>query len=749
MDWGRIRQFARKWMNARTWRDLAARAAATLRRVWPVVVDAGRARASRLWGMRGQAWPALVMGARSILQALWWLLHLVWRGLALTAKTAVIVVLVIAGLQIFVVTGRDVAYRYRTPDLPGCKDPTPEAKRVLAGAADNDELKAIAADTTGNVRDALRCMLQEHEIPVDPNARWPNGQPMGDVRYRLAFLEFTQDGRPAELDANKQELQAGQLDALLRVIRQEREDEHYVIAFIHGWRHDARLGDGNVAALRTYAAHVASFLDYRCKMAGRNCGAKVTGVYVGWRGARIDEHSPLGALFDTKVGTVLAAATLFDRKPVSERVAPAAIATLKELAKLLDELGRARGATAINKNKMITIGHSLGGNMLAVALKDPMVERVRRHRPDRLMKAPFGDLIVLINPASEASNWTAIQRAMRERVVFEPTGEELNEAEFVEQLMAGHRLFKRDQPPIYISLTSAYAWPAGGIRHTDLALATSDAAKRKMQSYRRQASYDWATHDAFPLFKADLRPLAETLERNADLAAEAGGSRKEVCDNDVCQQRRSLQFLTCSSLSECLLRATAAAARNFPFMNTNSEETLTIGHYNPVRPPYGTLTSRRAPATVYGTTHEFVVNQKPEPDDSNYQTRYTHAAAPDTAECAIVDHWLWKARKLAIPNDSGWDSGYSRGGSDRPGNPANLTPVRPRTQTQGRHLESQFVHGYNDGGMSPISRGRDPFWNMRAYDTALKEHDGFVFYPLICAINQLVMDRVAAEPPAE
>ena len=47
----------------------------------------------------------------------------------------------------------------------------------------------------------------------------------------------------------------------------------------------------------------------------------------------------------------------------------------------------------------------------------------------------------------------------------------------------------------------------------------------------------------------------------------------------------------------------------------------------------------------------------------------------------------------------------------------------------------------------PIVQADDPFWNVRAFDTALKKHDGYVSYPLICAINQLVMDDVASPSP--
>jgi hypothetical protein len=680
------------------------------------------------------AWPKIVALSRLTLNWLLWFLALVWRGSAFVLTGLIILIILIACVQIFVVTDRDTAYRYSAPQQPQCERANPDIKRALSGKIDNDELAAIKADKTGRIEAALTCMLQEHEIPVDVNARWRTGEKIADVQYRLAFLEFTQDGRPVELGPTGHPILKNQLEALLAFLNAHPADEHYIIAFIHGWRHDARIGDSNVAALRIYAAHVASFLDYRCKTTGRNCGAKVTGVYIGWRGARIDERSWLGSLFGTKIGSVLAAPTLFDRKPVSERVAPAVIASLKEIDKTIQKLSSNRQASELTRNKMITLGHSLGGNMLAVFLKEPMMALINRHRPGHLLRAPFGDLIVLINPASEAANWTEIQRTMRRRVIFDRTGEETNESEFIEQVIAGHRFFPRDQPPIYIAVTSAYSWPVGGIRDVDREGRVSDGARNKMREYRRQANYDWATHDVFPLFKGDLRPLAETLERNAEIY------RDDVCADDLCKQRTSLAR-DCRYAWECFLRIAAAAARNFPFMNTNTEQTLTIGHFNPMRAPYGTIARREPAATVYGTTHELIVNQPPGPGQT--ETHYSNAAVPELSECAIVDHWLWQARR-AVSNDSSWDSGYSYGGIDKPGTPPNLTPIRPRLSTEVGHLESQFVHGYNDGGMLPIVRGNDPFWNVRAFDTALKEHDGFVFYPFICAINQLVMDQVAA-----
>ena len=188
--------------------------------------------------------------------------------------------------------------------------------------------------------------------------------------------------------------------------------------------------------------------------------------------------------------------------------------------------------------------------------------------------------------------------------------------------------------------------------------------------------------------------------------------------------------------------------RNVPFMNTSSEDTRTIGHFDPVRPPFGIIgvSPTPDPATIYGTTHEFIINQDP-----GHDTAYTNAASPYRSECAIVDHWLWDVRQDKDLGGYGtrWDSGYTQWddkGVLLPTNPPNRTPIRKRAGRVG-HLEAQFRHGLLHGGMMPIVQADDPFWNVRAFDTALKKHDGYVSYPLICAINQLVMDDVASPSP--
>jgi hypothetical protein len=130
--------------------------------------------------------------------------------------------------------------------------------------------------------------------------------------------------------------------------------------------------------------------------------------------------------------------------------------------------------------RMIVFGHSLGGNMLATALQDEMVKMVERHRPRRevpdsdlpgtafhtepadFLPAPIGNLVVLINPASEAAKWTEIQR-----VVWRQTEMSYADKGHSADYAAGNWYFRPEQRPVMISVTAARDWPPGGLRPID------------------------------------------------------------------------------------------------------------------------------------------------------------------------------------------------------------------------------------------------------------------------------------------
>ncbi|MCJ2052345.1 hypothetical protein [Methylobacterium sp. J-070] len=678
-----------------------------------------------------------------------------------TARIAAGLVLAALGILFlnYVVLSTDKAHAYRNldPALGECRDGLAKGWTILADTgretlrtampvdgdgwvdASNDEDAAIATDARWATR--LRCALQRHRVP----AREPGGR---DLAYHLGFIEFQEDGEPYALvsregasdtaidsamlrHAMDSEMRAKgmpatmvkpvitQLDALKKHLS---TGSHYVIAFVHGWRHDARIGDGNVADLRLYAAHAARFLAQRCPSDPSVCDMDVTAIYVGWRGARVDERglrlwfgNAIGGFF----GNLSAGATLFDRKPVSEAIAPAAISALRTLETTLSAPGA--------HNKLIVAGHSLGGNMLASGLKDDVVKAVRRHRFGDTLPPVLGNLVVLINPASEASKWTAIQREVWMRLA-----DHADAHTSAAEVARDDGYFPADQRPVLMSVTAALAFPAGGLRPGDCAWIGLDvddafaAARRKIRSrlaatdsmFDTGVDYDWATHDLFPTFKFDFRPAAGFLDR---VAARFEGRQPR---GESCSPPPPVDLA--AGLLTLPLRTLSLLAATFPFQNTAREDSHTIGNLDPPRPAAGVLADAQPSAAPFGTTHELLGLDAPGLERHNPYATLADAAL----DCPRSDQWLSRARRArADRRGNFWDS-------------ADLAPGRSGEAGPA----ARFLHGLQLTGIAPITRPNDPFWNVRAFDNALSRHDGYRLSSFICALNQLVMDDITDSP---
>lgn len=586
-------------------------------------------------------------------------------------------------------SSRNVAYRSISPDASVCADRLPSGWDVLADAG-NDEWRVIEQDATTSWKKKLACSIQRHVVR---NYKTPHNV-AAPLVYDLAFIELQEDGQPYILTSEdgkawvdqEQGQPTGQLDALLRHL--DSAGPQFVVAFIHGWRHDASIGDGNVGDLRVYAAHAARFLADRCDLGDiRYCNANVTGVFIGWRGARSNE------LWLTRnLGTVgawladfTAVFTLFDRKPISEAVAPSALAALRAIQ---DVLGLSRpllpnGLPPASPNKMLVLGHSLGGNMLAVALKDQVVKDVLRHEPGTYMPPPLGDLVVLINPASEAANWTAIQRAVWDRIPM-AIAEKASLVDFA----GGHNFFPSDQRPVLISVTAARDWPPGGLRPVDCAWLQGPGAKTRVLESRalggEDIDYDSATYDAFPTFKGDLRPIASSIIRRASHLT------NRAAQVDPCQPPVTRNMLQLAAAG------IAAGLRVLPFMNTDVEQTRTIGHLDPPRAPRGTIRHNYYSGRPFGTTHEARgVGFNPARAVRRVRTTssgleveaslsYAEITSPEAA-CPQAANWLTRARGSDLTSRTFWDSEEPQ--------------IAKQSDTEG--LPSlQFIHGFETAGLA-------------------------------------------------
>lgn len=658
--------------------------------------------------------------------------------------------------NVFYATPRDQSYRTLHPQSAVCKDGYDAGWNALATTrqmdvkgryeAGNNERALVSADKLWAQR--LACALQHHVIPSKV-------RPEDDLHYSLGFLEFNEVGQPYPLSKLSK---TGQLEALeatdlagmgatagylppltqLEVLQEHfKTGSHYVIVFVHGWRHDARIGNGNVADLRSYTAHAARFLRQRCNEIRKFCDTKVTGIFVGWRGARVDETlltQRFGSTIGGAIGLISTIPTLFDRKPVSETIAPSIVSALRSLDNsifprrsngLIEEVNRTRHA----ESRLLVLGHSLGGNALATGLKDDALKAITLHTHGDVMPPLLGSLVVLINPAAEAAKWTVLQKEIWKRVPYFA-----NDAINFNAVIHGHQFFPPAQKPVMISLTSAATYPPNGIRASDCIWlganieAEADARRKILDAvtkhhgvFQNEIKYDTATHDLFPAFKFDFRPLANTISQRALRAS--GEAPATVCgrETDVGIFKRAMRKA---------LTGLASILRAFPFQNTIDENARTIGHLDPRRPMQGRLTAAARPSPApFGTTHELYGIQP-----ARLQGRKTYVELPDAVmDCSRSDGWLLRARSIkARQNGTGWDSDE-------------LAPVEGHTEKQGGP-SAHILHGFVNGGQQAPMRANDPFWNIRAFDNALAEHNGYHLSSFICAVNQFVMDDIVGAP---
>ena len=250
-----------------------------------------------------------------------------------------------------------------------CLSCTPHAPfRQVPGAVLTSSEKLL--DQSGR-REAAR-----HSIEVHPS-------------FTLAFVEFDDQGRFWD---------RAQLEALERALEEEsrRANGDVVVAvFAHGWEHDSDVCDENVACFRTFLARLARDSEALARLsAGRLAPRRIVGVYAGWRGRSGTVH-------------VLRELTFWARKRAALRIGGG---DLIELLTRIDTFVKRANADGADHAHMITMGHSFGGTMIYAALANILKARLiealdREDNPDprATVVQGFGDIVVLINPAFEAS----------------------------------------------------------------------------------------------------------------------------------------------------------------------------------------------------------------------------------------------------------------------------------------------------------------------------------------------------------
>jgi hypothetical protein len=228
---------------------------------------------------------------------------------------------------------------------------------------------------------------------IVPNAAQhagPTCSPISTVPdCRLAIVEFDDEG----LCFDRTRL--GDLEPQLAALDGTNP---IIIAFVHGWKHNAAATDDNLVAFRDLLAQTASNEQHDAQQHGRTA-RPVLGVFVSWRGLSWDGN------------IVWAELSFWDRLQAAQRLAQGSPRELLGRLKAfrnrqpLGDDGRPRAT-------LLIIGHSFGGLIVFTALAQSLIEAASTQ--EKLVPS-FGNLVLLLNPAFSAISYLPIHQIVAER----------------------------------------------------------------------------------------------------------------------------------------------------------------------------------------------------------------------------------------------------------------------------------------------------------------------------------------------
>jgi hypothetical protein len=262
--------------------------------------------------------------------------------------------------------------------------------------------------------------------------QWQPQAPSSDSSpVTLRFIEFDDEGWL---------WQPNIAEETVELIKQSAATKNtVVVTFIHGWHHSAQSGDTNLEDFRRTLNLIHERIttpqhrEFVEKSTTRKAAGKdlhVIGIYVGWRGRS------LPGLLDY--------ATFWGRKSAAERVGTT---DFREFLQRLQKVyltyhpekhpinAQAQQATPENFLGMVTIGHSFGAQVLIRAVASQLESQLvslngrsgylRGSAPTQATSDPveldgIGDLIILVNPATEASQYQRLH-VLAQSLRYQPT----------------------------------------------------------------------------------------------------------------------------------------------------------------------------------------------------------------------------------------------------------------------------------------------------------------------------------------
>jgi hypothetical protein len=357
--------------------------------------------------------------------------------------------------------------------------------------------------------------------------------------YDLTFVEFSERGNVFDRKKMNQVLE------YIKTQEQQAKDGIMLLVYVHGWRHNAsnRLG-GDIHDFRKMLKIISK---------NKTTPRKVIGLYIGWRGLSL-KTTPLNLV------------TYWGRKNIADQVGNGGVSELLLQLNQITKHGHER-----NRNILAITGHSFGAAVVLAALNDILLERLvtaSKLPPEQCQlkstfphcqsgcykTAPFGDAVVLINPAVEA-----------------------NELIQIKELITEKRCFDRNQPKLLHILSSdkdlptRYAFSIGQFLGVSLRnheynlprdIPIGDSLEKKTVIYD-EYSLDTTTVGNYPPFRTGRSQSKKDM------------SRKEI---EMCKDKNSDQCYTpCEGKNDCVSK----------YERLHSPEHIPVAPFEPVSIIYG------------------------------------------------------------------------------------------------------------------------------------------------------------------
>jgi len=218
-----------------------------------------------------------------------------------------------------------------------------------------------------------------------------------DANYSLGFIEFDDQG---QLHDRKQ------LSYLIDdLYNRANDDSLLIVLFVHGWQHNAQHNDRYVINFHETLRMLSQEESQAARMEMRET-RQIAGVYLGWRGRSVNIP-------------VINATTFWERKNTAHTVGRGGVAEvlsrLEEIRNLKTNIDQ---TNPITQTRLVIIGHSFGGAIVYTALSQILMDRfVQTKGPAGIASdvRGFGDLVVLLNPAFEATQFLSHRLMSNER----------------------------------------------------------------------------------------------------------------------------------------------------------------------------------------------------------------------------------------------------------------------------------------------------------------------------------------------